>query len=245
MDFPVEHLSASSVNMFLRCPRQWQLKYVHKVEGPTTEPLLMGSAVHLALSRVLKGEDAGDFWGDALLAAETTVEFKDESAARAQAEAWIYHYYEQIGKYLNVIDTELEIQLEVPGVPIPVLGYVDIVTPERIIDLKTTGYLSRNVRLNKEWRLQAHIYQLAHAVPAEFHVLTRAKSDPLVVPSSKDDKLYVSVAPTVMTVQTIRFVYNAIEDCLNRYGEDFPWPGNPTHEWADRYCAVENCCQRF
>lgn len=246
MDFPVEHLSASSINLFLRCPRQWQRRYVLQEEDETvSEALISGSAVHLALSRVLKGESPGDYWGDVMAEEARTIVFKNEEAARGQAEAWIYHYYEQIGKYLNVEETEKEIQIEVPGVPIPVVGFVDIVTPERIIDVKTTGYLNRNVKLNPEWRLQAHIYQLADPKPAEFHVLTRAKADPLIVPADKADKLYIAPVDPYKTASTILHTYNAIEDCVRRYGAEMEWPGNPVHEWASKYCQVANCCGKF
>ena len=245
MDFPVEHLSASSINLFLRCPRQWQQRYVLKEEEETVgEALILGSATHLALSRVLMGKDPGDYWGDVMAEEARTIVFKNEDAARGQAEAWVYHYYEQMGKHLNVTATEQEIEIAVPGVPIPVVGYVDIETPERIIDVKTTGYLNRNVKLNPEWKLQARIYQLAHPKPAEFHVLTRAKTDPLIVPGSKEDKLYIPVGEVSRTQKIVQDTYDLIRYMWSTYGES-EWPGAPNHDWASKYCAVTNCCGRF
>jgi hypothetical protein len=248
MDFPVEHLSASSINLFLRCPRQWQERYVFKTDEPKGEPLIVGSGAHLYLSRILMDEDPGDWWEESKLDKhgnpQEIVWKGDEYDAMEQAKAFAWYYYENIGKYLNVTATESEIELEVPGVPIPVVGYVDIETPERIIDVKTTGYLSRAVKLNPEWRLQAHIYQLAHPKPAEFHVLTRAKNDPLIVPGSKEDKLYIPVPESPRTQKIVQDTYGLISYMVSEYGEQ-PWPGNPVHEWASKYCAVENCCGRY
>ena len=245
MEFPVEHLSASSINMFLRCPRQWQQHYVLGLDdGPVGEPLIRGSAVHLALSRLLVGKDPGDFFGDVMAEEAREIVITDMDKLRNQVEADIYHYYETVGKYLDVVSTENEIVLDV-GLPIPVVGYVDIVCKDRIIDIKTTNYLSRNVKLNPEWRTQAHVYQLAHPHPAEFHVLTRSKTDPLILPGSPSDKLYISPTDPAKTRASIIDTYNQIALLMESYGEDTPWPGNPNHEWANKYCPVPDCCGRF
>jgi hypothetical protein len=250
-DFPVDHLSASSLTTFMRCPRQWQDKYVHGNRGPSSEALLLGGFVHSMLEGALKSEipNAAD-------TLNTTVAeqggLKNIVWTRLDLEKvynlglkMVYDYYETIGKWLDIEDTEVEISLDVPGVPIPVVGRVDFTTPDRIVDIKTTGYFSpKQVRLNRDWLFQARVYQLYQAKPAEFHVITRAKEDSIRVPANISDPLYVHPSDPKATEAQIRQVYQQIKYAWETWGADEPWVGGVTHEWAGRYCSVENCCQR-
>lgn len=248
MSLPVEHLSASSLTTFLRCPRQWQNKYVLKQVEPSSSALVLGSAVHLSMSRALMGEDPGSYWLETLKEAEKQGEI-DWSRMKPDTTAeWAvklsYDYYELVGKYLEVEDTEVEVTLEIPGMDIPVIGFVDVVTADRIIDLKTTGYFNtKSVRVNREWVFQMNVYQLYQNKPAELHILTRSKTDPVVVPSTVRSPLYV---PPINQEEMQRFIlqtYQQMEWMYETWGEDTPWPGAPTHEWSGKYCKAPNCCQ--
>jgi hypothetical protein len=246
VDFPVEHLSASSITRFVRCPRQWQDYYVLGNKGTSNSHLVIGLAAHLALSRLLKGEEAANYW------LETVEEQGDinwapltPEKAHGIAIKHVYDYYETVGKYLMVEETEAEISFEVPGVPIPVVGKVDVVCPDRGIDVKTTAYMnSARVQVNREWVLQGEIYQIAYPKPFEFHVVTRAKENPLVLPSGPSHPLYVPLKNPFITKNFVRQVYEEILFFYETYGADEPWRGNITHPWADKYCSAPNCCRR-
>ena len=245
-DFPVEHLSASSITTFLRCPRQWQDKYIRGNRGPSNSALMLGSAVHLGLSRALKGEDPGSFWLETL---KENPEVDWSKMAPDKCAEWavklLYLYYETIGKHLNVTDTEVEVLIEIPGMDIPVIGFIDILTDDRVVDVKTTGYFSaKQVRLNPEWKFQMNVYQIFENLPGEFHVLTRAKTDPIRVPTSINDPLYVYPPDPLETARFIRQTYQQIKYAWETWGDEEEWPGGVTHEWAGRYCDVENCCQK-
>lgn len=253
-EFPVDHLSANSINKFLRCPRMWQESYVYKAPFESNSNLVIGSAVHLALSRQLKGEPVGDFFADAVREALEG----DEEHAGATSIVWnnspetsenlakkhLYDY-ERYGKHLRVVDTEVEIVLDIPGVDIPVVGFVDIVCADRLVDIKTTAYFKKSPSLNPEWKVQANIYQLYQQLPFEFHVLTRSKTHPVALPSGMDDQLYVAPPPRRETELFVRQIYDVMQFYVDRFGED-EWPGNATHPWAAKYCPLVGfggCCQ--
>jgi hypothetical protein len=235
------HLSASSIALHMRCPRQWQLAYVFAERGEKSDALRLGSAVHTILEIALKGDDPRT-WES--LYRERESELLNSTIAR-EAEVMAYHYYETIGKHLPVVATEREILVSVPGVEIPVLGYIDIETIDRNIDIKTTRYFSRKgVRPNKEWRFQQGIYQLASPKPSEVHVITRAKSDPVVVPDSNSHPLHFGIVNAAQVVTTVQDEWNRMKYHWETYGEN-PWPGNPMHEWASKYCSLAasgTCC---
>jgi hypothetical protein len=246
MSLPMDHLSASSISLFLRCPRQFQEVYIRGNRSlDSSSAMVIGSAVHLALSRLLKGMPLGNYFDDALAGETGRVIWKDkESAARKIADKMVVNYYHKVGRQLNVIDTEQELLLDIPGVDIPLLGYVDILTDRGVIDVKTTGYVSRKPELQKSWKLQMNIYQLKHPMPGEFHVITRSSTNPVVVADSPLHPFYVP-PPAKDFEATIRSIYRGIKSFYEEFGSEEDWPGNLTHEWAGKYCplAGHGCCQ--
>jgi hypothetical protein len=114
------------------------------------------------------------------------------------------------------------------------------------VDIKTTGYMSpKQVRLNRDWKFQASVYQLYQEKPAEFHVITRAKADSIRVPSGINDPLYVHPRSREVTEAQIRQVYQQIKYAWETWGADEPWVGGVTHEWAQKFCPLKGagCCQ--
>jgi len=58
----LDHVSHSQLNMWRRCPRQWESKYIHGLFGPASDSLILGSCYHEALEQNFKfklksGED--------------------------------------------------------------------------------------------------------------------------------------------------------------------------------------------
>lgn len=226
---------------------------MYKSEFTSNSSLIIGSAVHIALSRSLKGEPVGDFFVDAVKTTlngdkdhkgATDIDWKSSPDASENIAKKHLYDYDPYGKYLQVVETEKEISLEIPGIPIPVVGFVDIVCADRLVDIKTTGYFKRNPTINQEWKVQANIYQLYQESPFEFHILSRSKTQPVVMPGSKDDPLYVEPPQRRDTELFLRQIYDVMTYYVDRFGED-EWPGNRTHPWAAKYCPLgESCCQR-
>lgn len=246
MSLPLEHLSATSISLFLRCPRQFQETYIRgNRELGVSSAVVIGSAVHLALSRLLKDLPLGNYFDDAVAGTDGEITWKDkESAARKIAEKMVVNYYHSVGRSLNVLDTEQELLLEIPGVDIPLLGYVDILTDRGVIDVKTTAYVSRKPELQKSWKLQMNIYQLEHPQPGEFHVITRSSTNPVVVPDSSLHPFYVPL-PKADFASSIQKIYRGMNAFYEEFGAEETWPGNVTHEWAGKYCGLRGagCCQ--
>lgn len=201
----------------------------------------------MALSRLLKGESAGDYWNEVVMEASDNgqeIIWKEQPhTAKKWADKFINNYITNVGKYLDVINTEEELLLDIPGVDIPILGYVDVVTTRGVIDIKTTGYVNRKPELNPEWKLQMHIYQLKHPKDGEFHVITRNATSPIVVPSSMGHPFYVEVSDPDSTKRLIRDTWKVMNYYYEEWGDKHEWPGNFTHPWANKYCPLgDRCC---
>lgn len=148
----IEHLSYSSIAAYLSCPEYWRRKYIMHEPTDTTPELVFGTAVHQAVEQHLA--DATP-----LLTAWPAAWQK---ATEGQPVVWgaetpEHHYNEGIRilgepKVQTVLATivvdrddfgpriERRVELHVPGVPVPVIGYVDLVTADGVPgDLKTAG----------------------------------------------------------------------------------------------------------
>ncbi len=247
MVLDLQHVSPSSFALHMKCPRQWQDKYLFGNRGPTTGAMFLGTAVHLGVQRLLLGEPLGHYWSEAL---EKQVESggrvdwgKDsEMQLHGLSKIMIQNYYEQVGKYLQVIGTEIEFLHEVPGIPLPFKGFIDLETHQVLIDYKSTGYFNtRQVRSNEEWKLAQRIYQLVRPKPSQIHVITRKGE--IVVPTETTFKaLNFGLFDQAQTERILRDEWRKIQWHLEVYGEK-PWPGKGLHEYAQKYCSLgEGCC---
>src|SRR5688500_8913857 len=176
---PLEHLSASSLNLHARCPRQWQQNYLLGERGPASSSLVIGSAVHTALQRLNQGIPVGNYWQETIAEEENGIVWGRDTPESAEniAAAMVYHYWELVGKHLGDGIAEQTHLFTVPGVDLPIMAIIDFELPNELIDYKTTAYFSRKgVRPNKEWIIQQGIYQLKIPKPSQIHVLTRSKT---------------------------------------------------------------------
>lgn len=154
---PVKHLSASAVKTYLLCPRQWQYKYIEKLPDPAGQAAQRGKMVHEAVESYWRGEYDKPVPG---------------------IHRYITAYRKMHGAITpeRVAHVELELRAILPGVDVPILGYVDLLTKEgTIVDLKTAGRHWASSRALTE--LQPSVYTwlaeaCGHTVTGfEFHVL--------------------------------------------------------------------------
>lgn len=247
-DFPLDHLSASSINKFLRCPQQWQDSYLLKRKARVGSALVIGSYVHSSLSNLMQGKqyDAKALFAEAVEKEDGLIDWKEkpEDAYRIGTKM-VLDYWEAVGRHLTTVKTEQEFDITLEGVGIPVVGFVDLETRNTVIDYKSTAYFNtKSVRVNKEWIFQIAVYQLIVPKPGEVHVITRAKvAQPIVVPTSQSHPLHFGLIDRDKTAKIIRDCWLRMMFYWETYGLEKPWPGNPTHDWASRYCGVEDCCK--
>jgi hypothetical protein len=150
-----EHLSYSSISSFLTCPRAWKLRYLDKVQTPTAPELVFGSAFHDTIEAVLAGRAAeGDIlstwqaaWqkrteGAAVDWGTDTPEFFNNEGVRMLSAEPIRKAIRELACGVDSEGPKIErkVVLSVPGVPIPIVGYIDAIDPNGTpMDLKTSA----------------------------------------------------------------------------------------------------------
>jgi RecB family exonuclease len=238
----LHHLSASSIGMLFRCPRQFYRRYLLGEKERPGEAIVVGSFFHeplewnyqqkiashadrplselveylhdAAIPKVLEEEGGADNirW-------DTSLE-----TARKDSERILSAYAHVVMPRIQPIGTESKFELEVDGLPVPIIGYVDVWDEERTIDTKTGKQAVSKVK--PSWRLQGGLYALATGRPTEYHAISRAKT-PKIVTALESDEMVVQ-RPSEDQANNMRHLFRLaaaqISFYMTEYGYEREWP---------------------
>lgn len=137
----IDHLSPSSLNLWLSAPGIWAWRYIGKVKDEGNASMWRGSAVEVGMAAMLRGQNievataaalqsfdlnaAGSFGGDDVDAERDLIVPMIEQCAKWPAPSM-----------LNA--TQIKVEYFFDSIPIPVIGYVDLCFDGIDIDLKST-----------------------------------------------------------------------------------------------------------
>ncbi|MGE0535175.1 MAG: RecB family exonuclease [Pirellulales bacterium] len=178
-----DYVSASRLNLWLKCPLAFRLRYVDGVESPVSPAQFVGKRVHAALECYYRHRQLGltiepdqvalrisDDWGDALH--EERVEFADtaeEETAFEQTQRLVAAYLAQVPA-AEPQPLAVEAAIEAPLVDpqtsedlgLPLVGIIDLVLPEAdgptIADFKTSARGGQPLEVTHEVQLSSYSY---------------------------------------------------------------------------------------
>lgn len=248
----IEHLSYSAISLYLSCPENFRRKYIERQPTIATPALVFGSAFHNTVEQYLtqRNEPLTDIWSrrwahqveselDCDWGAETPEQYHNDGI-RLLSSPDVVKMID--GIRLKTDDNgpmvERKLELRVPGVPIPVIGYMDIMTADGIPgDFKTSAYQWSQDKAREE--LQPTFYlaalnQAGYTVPGlrfRHYVVTKAKQPKAQVLEHQrtwDEILWL--------YELIQRVWNAIEKEV--------YPLNPS-SWlcSPKYCSFWSDCR--
>jgi hypothetical protein len=254
-----KHLSASQITMFQRCPEQWRQRYLlGKIERPGAA-LVWGAADHFAHEQNFRQKitshtdlDIGDVkdafaagfekaidrnggtseivWGD-----DDPADIKDKGVLLVEA------YHRQVSPTVQPTQVEQRFEARIPGVPVPVVGFIDVETDVAGIERKTAK--AKTTTVKPGWRIQGLLYQSVIRKPVDWHVSVKKKTPGVYTPAT-DIGLRLDANPAIIAA-TAHLVKNAADTLVAFYttfGPDEPWPGAITHDWACSYCGFRKSC---
>ena len=183
----VKWLSASSIGMYQRCPRQWAYRYALGMKLPPDAGLVTGLGVHHAAEAGMihkrdTGENpepemaatvAAEYVGEQLASGEVKLNDDDHAGAITDkavrvSTAWA----NEAAPHVDPVEIEYKFDIEVAG--IDVTGRMDVITAERVVDWKTSGK-SPNADEHIQ-SPQTELYALATGKPITYTFLVDLKS---------------------------------------------------------------------
>lgn len=238
----VRHLSQSSIGMLFRCARQFERRYLHGEKEKPGEGIVVGSVFHETLDhnyaqKITSHED---------LPMSTLVEYLNDAAypkvieeeggvenirwdtkpdvARADAERITAAYAGAVMPRIQPIGREFKFDIPVVGVPVPIIGYVDVWEQGRTLDTKTGKNAASKVK--PSWQLQGRLYAWATGRPTEYHSISRAKT-PKIVTALESDAMVVPVPDEIQVEQTLH-LFKTAAAMISFYYDQFGNEGWPT-----------------
>lgn len=257
-----DHLSASSISMYQRCREQWRRRYVLGQKERPGAALVWGSADHYAheqnfTQKIQSGEDITV--DDVKLAfaegfdraverngGETEVVWDDDKPGQLKdaGTKLVAVYHETVSPSVQPTAVEEKFALELPGVPVPVIGYMDVRTTAVAIERKTAKQKPPGGEPKPDWRIQGLLYQHVAEQQVDWHVSTKTKLPAVYTPENSPGLALPVVS--VMVAATAALVRTTARDMLAIYAEfgpDEPWPGAITHPWACGFCGWKPTCR--
>jgi hypothetical protein len=244
LDGTIKHFSASSVRMLKVCPEQFRQRYVLGRKERPGGSLTLGTAFHTAVNfshaqKVTSGVDLPitevvEFFHDAAwpLAVERDggideIRWDDgvePDDYRRDGERMTQAYHHTVSPRIQPVrEPERRLDLYIPDVPVPFIGYIDVEEETNAIDMKTGKQVQRKPDSN--WRLQGGIYSLATGKPTHFHSVSRAKTPSIATPLTDPEMALAMNEGLAGTVTKVLADFAAqVEFYYRRFGPDEPWP---------------------
>lgn len=257
MGSAIEYLSYSSINLWLTCSEAWRRKYIAKEPQTSTPALVFGSALHNTIENHIAVhsipgviEPLTQHWKsnwNAAVEREPNCEWGADTPEEYYNEGIRLLGNPDLQQMVNRLTPlrddsglfmERKVELRVPGVPVPIIGYIDLVTSDGVPgDFKTSAQQWSQDKAKNELQplfYLAALNQLGRHVPGlrfRHYVITKAKAPK------------VQVIETQHTWDSIFWLYGLIQQVW-RAIESETYVMNP-HAWlcGPRYCGAWSRCR--
>jgi hypothetical protein len=251
---PVEHLSVSSINTFLKCPLRWRHRYIDRLYEPPSGAMILGSSVGAAEGHAYQlqvdeedrpsTEDVLDLFAEEFddRAEREEVQWGSESAGSIKdvGVLAVKAYERDIVPAVKPISVEREIILDFEGVDWKLKGFLDLEEEDgAVVDLK--------VRKSKLGAADA----LSDPQPTSYLLGRRAEGNP--APEFRYHTMVKAKVPYAEVVSTVRTdrqldaftdrVYQVAAEIAWRLEMD-NWSGAVPGAWwcSERMCGFWQSC---
>ena len=223
----IDHLSVSQINMFLRCPKQYEFRYIKGIKAPPSGAMIQGTAYHHAVAQdLISKRDAGTLLSESDLidafASSFESKLKSKEIDDEEGEAWEFEdiewdeqhpdkvkdegirlalmYHRQ--KAGTLAPTEVERRQEITIAGYRFILIADVVEEGRIIDHKVRKRRQSESDIAQD--LQSIVYSMFYPGKAfEWHNVLRLKTPVIEVTGTtrtqKDFNRFTALAEQVGT----------------------------------------------
>jgi hypothetical protein len=153
----VKHLSVSAIQDYLTCPLLWHGRRVARWPQEPSAPMQIGIAIHEALSAHHRGEDAEvalvKRWGATVTHPRGAGQIEPALAA--------VRAYCAVSGIATSDKPDWRFTLRLPGLDVPVIGFLDVLRPGAILEFKTTARPGSWNQDRVDTEFQATVYAMA------------------------------------------------------------------------------------
>lgn len=139
----IKHLSPSSLRLYREEPAAWVTKYLLRVKDEGGPGAWRGNAVEAGLDHILKGQPEHAQKAMYIAFEERAQGVADDKTAAERADLPMYLTQARLAfeKSPPPLKAQQKIEVEIPGIEVPLIGFADWVWSDYGVDLKTTKRL--------------------------------------------------------------------------------------------------------
>lgn len=243
-------LSPSQISMLLKCPKQWEFRYVKGLKIPPNGAMMQGSSYHGALKINLTQKitsktdlplgdvlDAYDLSWNEILSSDDIGDlenidwgYSSKDKVKDEGAKLVEIYHKEISPGINPKSVEEKVVLEIDDFSI--VGIPDLITTEGIIvDHKMRARMISQEDADKDLAFTAYSFLRGGATKCQFHVAIKSKFRPSV-----------SIVSTERTAEDITW-WKGLVYKLCAQVKSGVFPPNPTGWWcSNNFCGYWNFC---
>lgn len=200
-------ISATRYSTFEKCPLRYKYQYVYRLISKKNKALVIGSLYHEMLEIYHRDGE------------ELARNIIDSNKEHSEILTHLFAKYQAQPILGNVLETEYEFKLDVPGVGVPIYGFIDRIDEDKGVEYKSTS---------KKWQkedtdtIQTDIY---------LYVLLQKFGKPMPIVYSANNKK-TKVPAQIITVEKTEEEILTLPDKLKKFLSDVkhsdfkPTPGN-------------------
>lgn len=234
--FDIEHLSASSINLFIQNTPLFIVRYLHKHKSPTNPAMLRGTVIDHCIGNKTSIEEAkSEYMALLNYNKKQGVVFDEEKTQTEYNNIERYleigiPFYEKLGEPVSY---QKKVELQFEDLPIPIIGYVDMEYEDCIRDIKTTA--RRPSTLLPPVQRQIAIYATAlekNRAYADYLYVTKTKAEVITLECDDIDMRLNEVYRVALAMMNL-LQNNDINSLVDQFYPDFSnWM------WSDSDRAV-------
>lgn len=252
----LDHISPSQIAMYLRCPRQWEYRYIDGIIAPPSISLIVGAAYHdaLAVNFMQKITSQQDLpLGDVLDAFSTSwdrqltrrvtvedgeqeefedVDLQEESpgAAKDVGISLVDVYHHAVAPGIQPVAVERSCEIEIADLKL--VGRIDLEEDNgKIDDHKTSARSKTQDDVDRELQPSAYGLLVMHPVDFDFHVAVKKKKPEIQIINTRR-----TAADIVWFLRLAEQVWALMNTGV--------YPPNPMGWWcSERFCGYYSMCK--
>ncbi len=249
-----DHLSYSSISLWQTCPRAWRYRYVEQMPAAKSPSLAFGSAMHNTIEALILSRHNGAdtdptaTWLEKWQSHSTDVNWDSElpeqwanDGIRILTSPDFKTLLDKLSPHTEQGQPAIEkrIELRVPGVPVPVIGFIDLIAADGVpCDFKTA---SRSWTQDQADRELQPLFYLAALNQAGYNLNPELRFHHIVLVKTKTPQVQViesrrKPADLLWLCQLIADVWLGISSRV--------FPPNPgCWKCSERYCEYYTHCR--
>lgn len=206
----IKHLSASSLALYRNQPSLWVLQYLYGVKGEVGPAAWRGSAVESGVDWAVMrpGDDFSVALAKALDRFETDAQGESSNDVEMERNSIepMLHQAVSIMKPLGMpIARQVKIEHWIDGIEVPVIGYIDYIYEDALVDLKTTNRMPSEPR--PDHTVQVAIYKAAKQRAPKLAYVTSKKAE---MKTLTDEQLEQGMWTAIKSAHAVRALLSAV-----------------------------------